>query len=339
MVWNYRVLWVFGIILALTTGGAGGGGGGSNRGSQVRLSAEDLRLGPWPNLQEILPGVVNALIAIGIGLACVIVIVIIVSTVARYIAETAAVRMVDHYEETGEKRSIRHGFRMGWSRMALRLFLMNLLITLPVVLAFILLFAIAAAPLLLWTVANIAGAVGTVATISLGLLVILLAIVVGVVLTALMPFFRRVCILEQVGVIESIRRGYGIVRRHLKDVAIMWLIIVGLGLGWVIAMILMTILLLVLGVVIGGLPALLVGGLARLAFAGPVPWILASVVGIPIFILIVALPLTFLSGLSEVFQSSVWTLAYRELTVLENSEPGQLPELTASDLEAPSVTQ
>jgi hypothetical protein len=59
--------------------------------------------------------------------------------------------------------------------------------------------------------------------------------------------------------------------------------------------------------------ALLAGGLTGLAFEGPMPWIVAAVVGIPVFILVMAAPLSFLGGLFEVFLSSTWTLTYREL--------------------------
>jgi len=77
--------------------------------------------------------------------------------------------------------------------------------------------------------------------------------------------------------------------------------------------------------------ALLIGGLASLIFEGAVPWILAGVVGIPIFILVIAVPGLFLGGLVEVFKSSVWTLTYREVRALESleTEPGQLPDLPA----------
>ena len=37
--------------------------------------------------------------------------------------------------------------------------------------------------------------------------------------------------------IDSIREGFGVVRRHLKDVAMMWLIIIGVRIGWAIAII------------------------------------------------------------------------------------------------------
>jgi len=323
LVRSYRVLWVFGVILALTTGGGTGGG-------QSIIRERDFSPARQFRLEQIAPGAVSTLIAIGVGLACALVVLIIATTVARYVAETALIRMVADYEETGQKRNVRWGFRTGWSRAALRLFLIDLLTTLPVVLAFMLLFLLALAPVLLWgplalwaaTESTLVRLIATAATVGLGLLVLLVAIVVGVILSALVRFFRRVCVLEQVGVMESIRQGYAMVRRHLKDVVIMWLIMVGLGIGWTILMIPVVLLFMAVGAALGGLPALVVGALAGLAFGGAAPWVLGAAVGLPIFILALAAPLTFLGGLWEVFNSNVWTLTYRRLLALENPEVG-----------------
>jgi hypothetical protein len=198
---------------------------------------------------------------------------------------------------------------------------------------------LAFAPLLLWaTGSEVAGGIGTVTTIGLFFPILFLAIVAGVVLSLLRQFFWRACALEGMGVIEAIRQGFDIVRQHLKDVVIMWLIMIGVQIGWVIALIAAAIvlfpaviLLIIVGGVLAGLPALLIGGLASLIFEGAVPWILTGVVGVPIFILVMAAPWIFLGGLMEVFKSSVWTLSYRELRALE---PAKLPELNASGLEA-----
>lgn len=318
--WRYRALWVFGIILALTTSRGGG-----DFGSQYTINDEDLsRWSGQSSLPSIPPEIVSLLIGIGVALACLVLALALVSAVARYVTETTLIRMVDDHQETGERRSVRQGLRMGWSRAAWRLFLIDLLVGLPVALAFILLFLLALTPLLLWTTDSTAAkAIGTVAAIGLAFLFVLLAILVGVLLTLLSKFFRRACVLENLGVIESIRRGVGVVREHLKDVAIMWLIMAGVSLGMGVAMLVVAFLLVALGLVLGGLPALLVGGLTSQILEGAAPWMLAAAVGIPIFLLVVGLPILFVGGLAEVFKSSVWTLAYRELRALESvsSEP------------------
>jgi hypothetical protein len=137
-----------------------------------------------------------------------------------------------------------------------------------------------------------------------------------------------VCVLEGLGVVDSIRAGYLVVRRHLLDVLIMWLIMVGIRIGWAILMVFATLvlipvalLLVVVGTALGGLPALLIGWLISLFIEGPVPWIVGVVIGFPIFALVVGAPWIFLGGLMETFKSSTWTLAYRELRALEELEP------------------
>jgi hypothetical protein len=323
--WRYRVLWVFGILLALTSGGGGGNGGA--RGGNFSPPPGNQGQGAAPfrgfQLPNIPPEVVSTLIAVGIALACVLILLSIASVIVRYVAETALIRMVDDHEATGEKRSIRQGFRWGWSRTSLRLFAIDLLVFVPLVVAFILLLLLALAPLLLWTThSQAAGIVGTVTTIGLVILFILVFIVVIAAASLLVHFFRRVCALEEVGVVESIRRGYALVRRHLKDVVIMWLIMVGLTLGWAILMIPVLLLLLLVGAVLAGGPALLVGGLAGMASrGGPLPWLLGGAVGLPIFFLVLAVPMLFLGGLWQIYRSGVWTLTYRELRALEAVQP------------------
>jgi hypothetical protein len=321
--WRYRVLWVFGVLLALTTSRGGGGGG-----SQYNFGGENFASfgrdfsTPWAAPPpEVIASIVGALIAIGLALACVILILIVVFTVVRYVSETALIRLVDDYEETGEKRGLGQAIQLGWSRSALRLFLIDLLIGLPLAIAFILLFLLALAPLLLWaTGSEAAGAVGTLVTIGLIFFFILLAIVVGVAVSLLMRFFHRACVLEELGVVEAIKHGYRVVREHLGDVAIMWLIMLGVGIALVVAMIIVVILLVLLAIVLAGVPAFLIGGLASLAFEGPVPWIAGIAAGIPIFMLVLIVPTLFLGGLIEVFKSSVWTLTYREVRALEGAE-------------------
>ncbi len=365
--WRYRALWIFGIILAITTAsgssGAGGGNNGSGNGNNFSPGAppwqqqgppwiqEDFPWAPedfdWPSegfhwepddfswengtfvWPYIPPEVVNTVITVGITVLCLVVLAIVVTTTARFVSETALIRMVNHHEETGEKRGIRQGFRMGWSPAAFRLFLIRLAIGIPLFVIVLLMFGLVAAPMLAWlTGSRIAGVIGTVTMVGLFFSLLFLLFVVGAALSLLFHFFSRVCVLQGLGVVDSIREGYSIVRRHLKDVGIMWLIMVGVRIGWAIVMVIATIvmipivfLLIAVGTVLGGLPALLIGWLASLFFSGPAPWIIGAVIGIPIFALVVGTPWIFLGGLMETFKSSTWTLVYRELLALEELEP------------------
>lgn len=336
ILWRYRALWIFGILVALTAGGSGGNGG-----TGYQFNGGDFSQGqsPFPGweMPHIGPEIVGTLIAIGVVIVVLILLLGVVFTIIRYIASVALIRMMDRYEETGEKVSVWQGFRLGWSRSAWRLFLIDLVTGIPAILGALLLIALSLAPLLLWTThSNILGAAGTVAAIGLFFLVILFIIIVFVALGVFKEFFWRTCILEGKGVIDSIRQGFAMVKRRLGNVALMWLIMLGVGLGFTILMIPVVLLLIVLGLAIGGAPGYLAGLLVNQVAQGAAPWIIGALVGVPIFILVIGVPSLFLGGLYQVFTFNVWTLTYRELRVLEQvaGEP-----LASMSLPEPPVTE
>lgn len=319
--WTYRALWVFGFLLALTMSRSGGS---SNSGYQ--FNRNDFNGGQ--GFPHIFPGitqqVVSAIVAAGVTLLCVIIVLAIASAIIRYISETALIRMVDLNEASDERVGVRAGFRLGWSRQAFRLFLIDLLVGIVGAVAFILLLAVAAAPLLVWlTKSDLLRTLGTVAGIGMIFLVILFFILIAIVLSVVMQFIRRAAVLEDLGVIESIRRGFVLVRQRLGDTVIMALIMFALGLGWVVISIPVVILLLMAAVVLGGLPALLAGMITNLFAQGSLPWIIAALVGLPIFLLVVIIPGSFVGGLYQTFISSTWTLTYREVVALGDARPAE----------------
>lgn len=153
---------------------------------------------------------------------------------------------------------------------------------------------------------GVAGAIGA----FLAVLAVLVA--AGIVLGVLREFFVRQCVLEGLDVLDSVREGFAFVRRHLRDVAIMWLLMVGVGIAWgILSLVLMTI----LGgatAVVGGIPAYL---LAR-ATGG---WVAAALVLVPVGIVLIVLPMAFASALYVTFQYHVWTLTYLDLARAEGA--------------------
>jgi len=352
--WNnvvsYRALWIFGIILALTTGSGGGGGNGSTfynlsedevrgRGTRLDLKPGDNFFEEFGKTFEYEMGEANQelelffrdvletdieidLATILITMLWIMVGLIIITTMLRYTSETSLIRMVDGREESGEKMSIGAGFRLGWSRSAWRLFLIDLTFGVPLAAIFLSLFAVAFAMMLRWAfVGNNDATFLTMIAVGLFFLTILMAILVGVVLGLLKPFFRRASALDDLGVFASIRQGYRVVRHNLKDAGLMWLIMIGIGLGWAILMVPLVLLLLVSGMVIGGVSGLMVGGLA-----GTLGGVIAGAI---IFLIVLIAPLSFLEGLREVFFSSTWTITYRELRALGSLEAVEVVEVEA----------
>jgi hypothetical protein len=329
--WSYRVLWVFGVLLALTLPR---NGGGSNSG--VQFSGNEFNGGQgFPNgippiPEGVLAAILSAILTIGIVLLCGILLIAVVMTIIRYISETALIRMVDMNEASEKRVSVGTGFRLGWSRPALRLFLIDLLIGIVGVAAFILLLAVAATPLLVWLTNNeLLRALGTVVGIGMVLLVIMLFILLAIMLSVVMHFIRRAAVLEDLGMFEAMRRGVVLVRQRLLDIVIMALIMFAVGLAWVVVSIPVFILLVSVAVILGGLPALLAGLITSLFAQGALPWIIAIAVGLPIFLVMVIVPIGFVGGLYETFKSSTWTLTFREVVALGSTRPaaqGDLPD-------------
>jgi len=326
---NYRALWIFGILLALTSGSGSGSGGGSNS-SSPNTDPNFNWQNPFGEFPRISPELANMWIGIAIGLACLLLITILIGAIARYVSETALIRMVDEHENSGEQLTIRQGFRLGWSRAAWKMFLMDLLVVVSFVTVFVLLLALAALPLLVWLTENTPlQVIGTLVSAGSILLLVFAAIVAGLAITLIMIFARRACALDNLGVRASLRRGYEMVKQRLGDLVMMGVMMFGIGLLWIIVTIPVIIAIIIVAALIAGLPALLAGSIAGFFTQGTTPWIVAAIIGVPIFLVAVIIPGALIGGWQKVFSSSAWTLTYREALALEQIKVND--ELSPSD--------
>ena len=296
--WRYRALWLFGFLFALAGGGSSSGGGGGNGGSSgTRWTQPAPPNIPW-----------NTVLIIILIAVAVILVLVVALTILRYVAETAMIAGVDEIEDQEIALTVRRGFRLGWSRQAWRLFLTDLVIHLPVVVVALILLAFAASPLLLLLVkADAARAIGIIATIGFELLVILFIIAVALAISVVMPYIRRRVVLGKQGVRASIRQGVGLVRASLLDTGLMWLLLAAIGIVLALVMIPVALVILLVAGLIGGVPA----GLAYLISHS---WVVTAIVGVPLFLIVLVPAFAFIQGLIQVYSSTSWTLAYREVT-------------------------
>jgi hypothetical protein len=344
ILWSYRAIWFFGILLSLTTASGANSGsrwnansGSSRPGSAITLPPEIARA--FENIQQTLTQFFNGpfqqnLIALIVGLTCFFLLLAVVFTIVHNVSQVALIRMVDQYEATGEKAGVRQGFHLGWSRAAWRIFLIDLVVSLPVVAVFIVLFGCAAVPVLLSSAINHQpGVPGIIATVGLVFLLIFLAILVFAFLSLLLEPIRRVCALEGAGVFASIRAGWQMLRRNLWNVFLMWLILVGIQIAYAILLIPIGLLLLLAGGLSGGGVGAGLFFLIRALGNESTAWITGIGLGILLFILVLALPLLFIGGLKESYLSTAWTLAYRQIRPLAFDAP--LPPTPENPPETP----
>lgn len=301
---RYPVLWLFGILVALTSGGGGSGSG-------YNFNQADFQRGNWPDWlpfdrwSRFDPG---AYLGIIVFCCCLLLILGIVALIVQYVARTALIRGVDQIEDTGSAPTWRQGFRLGWSNRAFRLWLLELIVGVLVALAALILLALCASPLLLLLVqSDAARVIGIVLTVILGLLWLLVVIIAAIALSLLGKFWEREIVLADRGIGEALSGGYALVRWRLKDVGVMWLLMLAINIGFAILM-------LPVALVMALLAGALGGGLGYAIHAvtgGSVVWAIAA--GLPVFLLVLGIPLTIVGGIFQSYRSSVWTLTYREV--------------------------
>ena len=346
ILWSYKVLWIFGILLALTSASSGGGnGGGGNTG--YKFNGSNGYNGVFPSTnptvqqlnqwfqQNIEPLVqypaqhIGTFVLIGVGVLLFFLVVALVLAFIRYPSETAVIRMVDDYERTGEKVGFKNGWKLGWNRRAFRIWVIDLVVNLPVVL-FV---AVLAGLGLLFFVSvrdtsGVTSVAGSIAAIGCAFLFIFAFVIFMVLLGLLRQFFVRAAALEGVGIGDSFRMGWGMFKRSWKSAALMWLVMLGIGIGFGIVMLIVFFLLipayLVLilpASIVAGIPGLIAFGITSIFASGPLAWILGILVAVPFFFLIVFSPLALVHGWYLIYSSNVWTLTYREMKALESVAP------------------
>jgi hypothetical protein len=363
ILWSYRMLWVFGFILALTVGGGGSNVSSNNSSRNNDRNNDGQRQQPWSiqksgdwnwsglkgetpreklndafrqagaeiqKLQAKYPVEFRMGIAVAITALVVMLILGFIGAILRYVAETATIRMVDEYEQSGVKVGFRQGWKYGWSREAWRVFLINFVVHIPSLVLFVVLGLIG------WWIASAAlnGMESTLVTsliagIGLAFIAILVTAVLMVVLYLLRDFAWRITILEGTGALESLRLATALVRRNWKSAGLMWLVMIGIKIAWGIVFFILVFPLLIVsiitalgGVVVAVVPTLLTAGIASLLAAPDYwPWVFALIIGLPFFVTVAFSPILLVSGWGLTYKSSVWTLTYRELKALETVAP------------------
>ena len=80
------------------------------------------------------------------------------------------------------------------------------------------------------------------------------------------------------------------------------------------------------GIIVAAVPGLIAYGIAEAFTITPLAVIIGVAVGMPFLFTVLFSPLIFVDVLVKVFTSSVWTLTYREILVLQNgAEPVKKP--------------
>ena len=365
ILWRYRVLWIFALLLAISGGagggggGCGGGGGGASGTANLPTTGSDWFDGEWGswNVDQAMPQWLQeavtwfedtitpmfateerairsafTIVAVIIGISLLVGLLL---ALVRYPSETAVIRLVDDYARTGNKVTFREGWRLGWDGRAWRLFLVDLLIGTPAFAIIVVL--IGAMGLLVWRLVEGSSTNLSPAAIA-GLIIIslfFLAFILFMVLVSLLrQYVARFVTLENLRVGEAFKRGWQMFKGKFWATVVLGLVQTGLGIAFGFAAMIAFFLLIPAYAVLavpGALVAALPGGLAYLLSSLSVPTAIAVsiavLVALPFFVAVVFLPVSFFAGMFGVYTSNIWTLAFRTLHPIGTPPPvsGEIP--------------
>jgi hypothetical protein len=359
MMLRYRALWIFGVMLALTTISFGSALWMRNNQEEqnrtlvnweisakdqawirenfgldlpltYQLTADDLRLNlDKTSLTE--QQKLDLVLKILIGALLTFTVLLVITLTLRYTAETALIRMVNDHQDHHVTYSARQGWKLGFSMAALKLFLIDLLVYPLLFLFSALIFLPAMLPLLIAISGTPAGiTIGILLMFSLTLVSAAALIVMWVASLVTVKLAYRACCLEGLDIFAAIWRGFHLLRSQLGAVGLTAFVVAGLDLAYPLLVIPVGLLLAAGGVLGGGTLALALGALLALVLARATAWIIALIAGITLLVLMVFLPLAWMGGLREVFKSSAWTLTFKEAASLKSPAPAPEPAPASS---------
>jgi len=299
IIWKHKVLWIFGILASCGRGGGSGnsGGGGNNYSS----SAPDLP----PQFMEWAQWIENNLtsfIAITVAVVCVI---WIVTVFLGTIGKIGLIRGTAQVE--GGAESLIFGQLFSESTPYFwRMFGLSLILAVPLLIVFAALFAGLIVFAISASGSSDAAGMGIVAMVPLMLGCFCLLIPIMFVVGMIFRQSERAIVLEELGVMPAISRGWEIFRANLGPV------------------ILMTIILGVIGFVVGlviAIPIIIIVFPAIFAFAAGGAQNTTPLIFMGICICLYFPIALVLQGIMTAYTESAWTLTYMRLTKPQDNEP------------------
>jgi hypothetical protein len=313
---RHRALWILGFLWALVGGGGGFGSGFPNIGGNFRWEMDEGDfVAPWGDrfghanaldrFRDLDPMAIAGILALACLAALLVAIVV---TVARYVLQAGIFRSLDRLDREEVEPTVRTAWREGWHRRTWRPFLQNLIVGIPLAVVSVLLLLPALSPLLLLASdADGAKALGIVMAGGLCLGWLLLVIGAGIVVGVLQHLWWRAAVLDDMGFLDAIGHAWRLARGNVGSLGIMWLLMFGAQILWMVIGIVLLVLFGALTAVVAGIPAYLLWQSTH-ALLWPL------VYGIPVGLVTLGVPVLLAGGLYLVFDASVWTQVYRALT-------------------------
>lgn len=246
IVWRNKFMFVLGFLAAL-----GSGGTGTNTNFQFGSGDVNLPPGMAENIERLYTRFAPLLF----GLVCLVLILVVVFWLVRLTAQAGLISAAARLD-AGEKVTFGEAFSAGLAKLG-RMVGINLLLYGPFILIGIFAFFVfvVTAGAAIFTAFSDTGQDMQAVFAGLGIfglcfaLLACLLIPLWLVITVIYPFAQRSAVLQDMGVTDSIRRGWAIVKANVGDIILLvvFFIVIGIVVGVVAGIILVPLALLLLG--------------------------------------------------------------------------------------------
>jgi hypothetical protein len=302
--WKFKVLWIFGILAS-----CGQGGGNSSN-----YQSDNNDFGNIPGMERAADWFTPGIIAALIGFVCIVWIVIMfLNTIGRIGLIRGTLKAERGAESLGFGELFSESMPYFW-----RFFWLQLLIGLPVFLfAMFIAVAVIAGAAVLYQGSNADAQMASFVLVPLLLCCGCVVALIAIVLNFIGAQAQNAIVLEEKGVMESLRRGWEVIKRNLGNLIVMGIIlfVIGFVIGLIIA----------IPIFIVVLPAF--ASMALMQSENYTPLIFAfACLCLYSPILLVA------NGMLQSFVQTSWTLTYMRVTNYQPSAPDTSePPLVVSD--------
>jgi hypothetical protein len=226
LTWRFRFLWLLGFFV----GGGGASGFGANSGYRYQ-SGGTPQMPPGTNRAfESFVAWVQANAGLLIALAIVLLLIMLIFAVVSFIAQGGLTRAsADLYRgiPVSSAEAWRYGLRFAWRYVGL--FFLQVLIGIVIAVSIGIMIAILAA------VAYVFGDAGRIIALIVGVVLTIVGtislIVFGVGFGLTVTYAKRAIAILDLGVFDSLRRGFDVLRANVGSSLLLWLISIGLGIA------------------------------------------------------------------------------------------------------------
>jgi hypothetical protein len=300
ILWRWKILWVLGLLAAL--------GGGTGLQANYRFGINDMP-GWVTNLQSYGPGYrlqdlgwapwIIALVLLLLGLAVLLGLALWVVSIMANGGLIAGVQQVEEEGSTSFRRAWRVGVQRFWTLLGIRLlFAITIFVLVGLLVGFILIVALVGGV----TIQN-GGLAEVLPRVVLPLIccgapLCCGVFLLGIALWVLRIYAERAAVMEKMGAVSAIARGWQMLRHNLGSTLLIMLIVAGItvAIGWVVGLL--------------GAAIVVPVGLAIFQHTPTAGEIVGGVLGL----LVVWAIALFVNTLVTTFTSAIWTLLYRGFT-------------------------